>query len=131
MSGCLLWPFNSFHGKSTPNDADRDGEILDVVGESFYRDNLRRVCGRPTAAGEDRWVWAILVPDPQNQYDPNAVRVEIAGRIVGHLPREIAPEMQPTLPPHGLRVAAHIRGGWLDDTGQAHYSVRIVIPEDH
>ncbi|MBN9624391.1 MAG: hypothetical protein J0H06_15845, partial [Actinobacteria bacterium] len=60
---------------------------IEVVGESFYRAALGRIAA---AAGPSRVVSASLVPDPSNPYDRNAVRVEIEGELVGHLPRDLA-----------------------------------------
>lgn len=40
---------------------------------------------------------AVLVPEPRNRYDRNAVRVDIDGRPVGYLARELAVRYQPVL----------------------------------
>jgi hypothetical protein len=69
---------------------------LPVVGESQYQEALRAaVGGRASRNGyEDAIpVTALLVPDPRNPYDSNAVRVEVEG----HLPRENALDYQPHL----------------------------------
>lgn len=63
------------------------GNRVDVVGESFYRKAIRQAA-KSVGEGED--VWASLVPDPNNPYDPNAVKVVIAGKHVGHLSRDVA-----------------------------------------
>lgn len=39
----------------------------------------------------------MLVPEPRNPYDRNAVRVEVFGRLVGYVPRDDAAEMSPIL----------------------------------
>jgi len=58
----------------------------EVVGESHYQPALKRI-----AAGEKRKrVMARLVCEPENQYDKDAVRVDVDGKTVGHLPRERA-----------------------------------------
>jgi hypothetical protein len=60
-----------------------DGE---VVGESHYQADLKRLSG-----GERRKnTTAQLVCESNNQHDKNAVKVEIAGKTVGHLSREDA-----------------------------------------
>ncbi len=60
-----------------------------MAGESHYQEALREIAG--TAEGEVRLeVTAALVPEPANPHDPNAVRVEIDGRLVGYLPRAAA-----------------------------------------
>lgn len=61
------------------------GEILEVVGESHYQEEIRSVVQQI-----GREVAAILVPEPDNSYDSNAVSVWIAGFKVGHLSRSDA-----------------------------------------
>jgi hypothetical protein len=60
---------------------------VEVVGESFYRAALTRIAA---TAGPSRVLSATLRPDPSNPYDRNAVRVEIDGELVGHVPRDLA-----------------------------------------
>lgn len=60
---------------------------VEVAGESFYRAALERVVA---SGGQSRPLSATLLPEPDNPYDRNAVRVEIEGEMVGHLPREFA-----------------------------------------
>ncbi len=138
MLGCLLWPFRLIwniltwpfriiFGLFSP--APRRSAMLDVVGESHYQDNLRRVCGRPTAQGEDRWVSATLKPEPHNPHDPNAVVILIGNRPVGYLARDDARHWQPKLPARGLSVRAHITGGWQRGRSErGFYGVKIVSP---
>jgi hypothetical protein len=73
-------------------------EDLEVVGESHYQDNLRRLTGyRPPDERVREEIHAILVPGEGNPYDPNAIAVWINGLQVGHLPREIASRYRPGL----------------------------------
>ena len=88
------------------------GHPVDVVGESFYAAALDAV-----SSGVDgqTQIWADLVAEDDNPYDPNAVRVEIDGQQVGHLSREFAPVFRPDalrLREMGLigRCAATING---------------------
>jgi hypothetical protein len=60
---------------------------IEVVGESFYRAALKRIAA---AGGTSRVLSATLRPEPSNPYDRNAVRVEIDGELVGHIPRDLA-----------------------------------------
>jgi hypothetical protein len=65
-----------------------------VAGESHYQEALRAIAGD----GEVRMdTEAHLIPEPENEYDPNAVRVEIGGHKVGYLPRDLAPAWGPRL----------------------------------
>jgi hypothetical protein len=63
-----------------------DGGFLEeVVGESQYQDHLRQL-----STGRRTKVSAMLICEPENSYDKNSVRVEIAGKPVGYLPRDRA-----------------------------------------
>ena len=63
-------------------EGDRD---LEVVGESFYQDNLWRLAvarpGEPVRVE----ITAVLVAEDDNPYDSNAIAVWIDGLKVGHL----------------------------------------------
>jgi chaperonin cofactor prefoldin len=63
---------------------------IDVVGESFRRDALRRVTGADRGQEPARGHVATLTPEPANAYDRNAVKVLIAGEHVGYVPRWLA-----------------------------------------
>lgn len=74
-----------------------------VNGESHYQPALRVAAGgRSAHMTGDNWESAIevlarLVPEPANKYDGQAVAVQVDGRTVGYLPRDIAGEYQPSL----------------------------------
>lgn len=75
---------------------------LSVTGRTFYQDALRAVADEWRAANPGTRqrlprVTAALILDPQNLHDRNAVRVEVGGRLVGHLKREDAAAYQPLL----------------------------------
>lgn len=63
----------------------------EVVGESHYISALRSIAGK-IKQGQDVEVFApaLLVPDPHNPHDRNAVGVHINGQQVGSLAREEA-----------------------------------------
>jgi hypothetical protein len=61
-----------------------------VVGESHRQDNLWELVGGRTMHPVHHSVVAVLVPEPDNPYDANAIAVHIGGRMVGFLPRETA-----------------------------------------
>jgi hypothetical protein len=63
---------------------------ISVVGESFYQPAIRRASGAPETGDWKFECEACLVPDPKNEVDPKAVRVEIDGELVGHLSRRNA-----------------------------------------
>ena len=38
-----------------------------------------------------------LVREPENPHDPNAIRVEVAGKYLGHIPKDKAKELSPQM----------------------------------
>jgi hypothetical protein len=68
---------------------------VEVVGESHYQENLEAICGPRTENSVDLTVQATLSPEGDNPHDPQAVRVEIHGKLVGYLSREMAPHLAP------------------------------------
>jgi very-short-patch-repair endonuclease len=84
---------------------------IEVVGESFYMDALRRIVGADAARTDMRIrvpVQATLVPEPGNPYDRNAVAVHVRGHKVAYLARTEATRYQraiQALP--GRRVSTH------------------------
>jgi hypothetical protein len=63
---------------------------IDVVGESYRRDALRRVTRADQGEEPVRRHVATLVPEPTNAYDRNAVKIVIAGEHVGYIPRHLS-----------------------------------------
>lgn len=68
---------------------DRGSALLPAVGESHYQRALEAICGRRGRSWTEVTceVTAVLVPEPSNPYDPEAVMVTVDGRQVGHLSR--------------------------------------------
>jgi HIRAN domain-containing protein len=65
-------------------------EDLEVVGEASYQNALWRLCGRALGEQVRHDVIAVLIPEPSNLYDPNAIAVVVDGYLVGYLPRQTA-----------------------------------------
>jgi len=65
-------------------------ELVAAVGESHYQPALRAACG------DQKWedvaydCIAALVPEPENEHDPNAVMVQVDGNLVAYLSRDDA-----------------------------------------
>ena len=99
------------------------GAQVDIVGEQHYQDALETLAaGRNAFGTRRRLLTAALVREPDNQYDPNAVRLEAAGATVGHLSREDAPRFHTVidrLARAGIPATcrAMLTGGW--DRGSA------------
>lgn len=58
-----------------------------VVGESNYSSALRAIA-RANGGSGTAYTQAILVPEPENPYDPKAIAVYMSGYKVGYIPRE-------------------------------------------
>jgi hypothetical protein len=81
---------------------------LEVVGELAYQSALWRLCGGTVGDRVRCDIVAVLVPEPANPYDPNAIAVQVEGYVVGYLPRAVAQEYVP-----GLRQLMASRGGFV------------------
>jgi len=99
-------------------------EDLEVVGESHYQDNLRRLTGCPSPDQRVRQeIHAVPVAEDDNPHDPDAVAVWIDGLQVGHLSREDARRYRPGLlaqeRAHGkpIALAGVIAGGGIRADG--------------
>ncbi|MBL8927839.1 MAG: hypothetical protein JNM77_16650 [Pseudonocardia sp.] len=81
---------------------------LEVVGESQYQEALWRVAGGRRDERVRVEVQAVLLPEPDNPYDPNAITVLIDGAKVGYLCRDDAQAYRPGLLALGARHRALI-----------------------
>jgi hypothetical protein len=106
-------------------------EDVEVVGESFYQDNLWKLAGGRPLSGERvrQEIFAMLVAEVGNPHDANAIAVWIDGSKVGHLPRGIARLYRPGLlaleDKHNMPVAVSgvIVGGGMRDDGPGRLGV--------
>jgi HIRAN domain len=70
---------------------------LEVVGEASYQSALWSICGGVQGDQIRHPIVALLVPEPQNPYDPNAIAIQIDGHVVGYLSRDVAQQYGPGL----------------------------------
>ncbi len=140
-----------FRKKSTPTGYDRpawmtDGlevslfegpESLEVVGESHYQEDLWRVVGGQSQDRVREDIAALLVVEPDNQYDPNAIGIWIGGWKVGHLSRSDAATLCPGLldlerqEGKKIALAGAVVGGGIRDDGIGNLGVFLKYdPED-
>jgi len=105
-----------------------------VVGESAFQDTLLELTGgRRHYGGVRMSVVALLVPEPDNPVDPDAIAVRIAGRTVGYLARPDAARLRPwVLDARGrfgeASAAATIVGGWEREHGEVgFFGVRLTL----
>lgn len=107
---------------------------FDIVGESFYQDNLMRIAGGKSETNRRIITTATIIPYDTNPHDPQAVRVEIEGLTVGHLTRDSAREYRRQLKQKGVEngiftCSAVILGGWDRGNGdEGHFGVKLDIP---
>ena len=116
------------------------GFFVEVKGESHYQDVLRAYRAE---SGGDNDTSVILVPEPTNPHDANAVAVKtFQNDTVGYVGREEAARYQPTLivlQQRGLTCvcAAQLRGGtgakksigvWLDLEGPMAVAAKFGVP---
>lgn len=97
---------------------------LDVVGESFYQEALWHIVGGVTRERVRTEIIAMLVPEPDNEYDSNAIAVYIGGLKVGHIGAEDAAQMIDGLneqirkyPGKFIALEGVVAGGGLRDDG--------------
>lgn len=97
-------------------------EGLEVVGENNYQAHLWEICGGVLGDRIRHEVVAALVPEPENEYDANAISVQVDGRTVGYLARAEAIEYGPGLLGLMRDTGAHVAlkgvivgGGQYDD----------------
>ena len=111
-----------------------DREVwLAVHGESFHQDELDALAGPKTIDGAKRPTGhiAILLAEPTNPEDPNAIAVQIDTLPIGYLPRDLAWTYLPVLElaaRAGKVVAceAVVTGGWDRGSGdEGHYGVKL------
>jgi hypothetical protein len=93
---------------ATPSRAvdlgDGIGFEMGIVGEARYGVEIRRIAGRRQAQGECMEFTVTLLPEPDNEYDPNAVVVlSDRSKTIGYLSREDAAEYGPVF----TALAAH------------------------
>ncbi len=133
------WPVGELKGRLEADALlfEPARKTVNVVGEGSYQGSLERLAGGRTTDGpRDRDHTAILLPEPTNPYDPNAVRVAVLtasgdGATIGYLSREDAVDYRPVidrLAAEGKVAAcrASIGGGWDRGSGvRGNFGVRL------
>lgn len=106
---------------------------MEVVGESYYQNSFRKICGPHTRYGYDETYVATIKLDPRNRHDKNAVEVRIKGLKVGHLSRSQAKRVSSQMRQEGLSMArcdARVTGGWrTNQYDEGYFGVKLGMPE--
>jgi hypothetical protein len=128
-AGWLMRFFSALFGsKQADTLAPGRGWIVPVVGEASYQDALRSAYRKNGGKGHDLKVSAVLAPENRNRFDENAVLVEIDGRAVGFLPRELAVQYRAALGETAGQCSAKIVGGFEREDGTtAHFGVKLNV----
>jgi hypothetical protein len=111
--------------------AGEQGDVLvelDIVGEEPHQDVLARIAGPKEPEGKQKVVGVTLRCEPTNEYDRNAVSVEVMGLHVAYVARAqaallclpIADNCNGAIEARGLIV-----GGWDDGITEGHYGLRV------
>lgn len=79
----------------------RPGADIDAVGENYKVNAWQRIVGEPPLNKQIVMddIPVLLQREPDNQMDPNAVKVLVNREHVGYLPREVAEHVSPRLIP--------------------------------
>jgi hypothetical protein len=102
------------------------GWTFEVVGESHYQGTLERVYRNQGGKGHSLEVSAQLMPEPDNQYDPNAIRVTLEGDTVAYLTREKAAEYHDAIGLQSGVCSGKIVGGFmLENDVRANYGIKL------
>lgn len=96
-----------------------------IVGEQSYQNNLKKIAGSKEEESKFFECYAKVSSEPFNQYDKNAVKVEINGLLVGYLSRGEAAKLAGKVV--NKTVPAVIDGGWKDEESTGSYGVKLAI----
>ena len=103
---------------------------FDIVGEASYQDVLGSLAGKKTREGKELRCIAVVLHEPINPYDLNAIAVVIGGKTVGYFSKSDAKDYANQLTTNGganQQVGAVIVGGFKSKTKEGHFGVRLDI----
>lgn len=127
--GAIIWfvlkskkAANGINANPIPNNASY---IYNIVGEQSYQKNLKKIAGSKEEESKFFECYAKVSSEPFNQYDKNAVKVEINGLVVGYLSKGEAAKLAGKV--INKTVPAVIDGGWKDEDSIGSYGVKLAI----
>lgn len=106
-------------------DPSNTSYAYNIVGEQSYQNNLKKIAGPKEEESKFFECYAKVSSEPFNQYDKNAVKVEINGLLVGYLSRGEAAKLAGKV--LNKTVPAVIDGGWKDEESTGSYGVKLAI----
>lgn len=104
-----------------------------IIGEAAFQENLLHLAGRKQEKAKCIKLNALIQAEPTNQFDAQAVRVQINGYTVGYFDRQTAMDFKTTLaarqiaPSTVFKANASIVGGWKDHKSEGDFSVYLDI----
>ena len=127
--GAIIWFI--FKGKKAVNETNINPALsnasytYNIVGEQSYQDNLKKIAGPKEEESKFFECYAKVSSEPFNQYDKNAIKVEINGLLVGYLSKSEAAKLSSKVA--NKTVPAVIDGGWKDEESTGSYGVKLAI----
>lgn len=127
--GVIIWFI--LKGKKAANETKASlvpssvSYAYNIVGEQSYQNNLKKIAGTKEEESKFFECYAKVSSEPFNQYDKNAVKVEINGLLVGYLSRGEAAKLAGKVV--NKNVPAVIDGGWKDEESTGSYGVKLAI----
>ena len=104
-----------------------DNYSFELVGESFHRETLLKIINSHKAIHKGELeIEALMLKEPDNKFDPFAVRVLIEGHQVGHVSKEYSlavTEFIESFDADGIRLSAII--GWNTNNPNPPIGVRL------
>jgi len=103
-----------------------------VTGTTHYQQALKSIAGDHGNTRAEVYCVAQIVPDPDNPHDDQAVRIDIEGNTVGHLPRDDARSYRKRMTRKQLgtsptQCVAKVWGGFDRNNAPSEYGVDIYI----
>ena len=111
-------------------DSDDDYNF-DVVGESFQRDHLVALLKKHEVINNGSFLTpAMLVLEPTNVFDSNAVKVMVEGVQVGYIPKILSGDVTKKITAKGVtEYEVPARLGWDTDNPMPLIGVRLNMSE--
>lgn len=106
---------------------------FDVVGEANYQDSIKSIVGDHGDDTPSEIFKALIIPENDNKYDHQAVRIDVNSKTVGYLSREDARSFRRRLSSKKISIKitscnAGFTGGYIKSDGiRASYGVRLDI----
>lgn len=132
ICGLVVYIAAKLKRKPAPKVAHQFGEDdeIDLVGESHYQDALLSLFGPKQRDGIQEDCPALLILEPTNAHDKNAVYCEIRGKKVGYLPRAAAKSISARMKrakQSKLSCTATVKGGWKNPKNEGSYGVTVTF----